>query len=160
MLTLYFSVTHHSEREQISPNNMARQRKPSSIRLLARPGSFSLLVNYFHFHWTCKPQFYSEIACRCRYRPHSSWCERGDSNPHGFTRQILSLVRLPIPPLSHCKDYTKRKGTSCTNDLHRARFWAVVHRWLYRWREPRHLTALRDTIARYRATELRSVPGR
>ena len=29
------------------------------------------------------------------------WCERGDSNPYGFTRQILSLVRLPIPPLSH-----------------------------------------------------------
>jgi hypothetical protein len=29
-----------------------------------------------------------------------TWCERGDSNPHGFTRQILSLVRLPIPPLS------------------------------------------------------------
>ncbi len=28
------------------------------------------------------------------------WCERGDLNPHGFTRQILSLVRLPIPPLS------------------------------------------------------------
>ena len=33
--------------------------------------------------------------------PISDWCERGDSNPHGFTRQILSLVRLPIPPLSH-----------------------------------------------------------
>ena len=31
----------------------------------------------------------------------NDWCERGDSNPHGFTRQILSLVRLPIPPLSH-----------------------------------------------------------
>ena len=30
----------------------------------------------------------------------TGWCERGDSNPHGFTRQILSLVRLPIPPLS------------------------------------------------------------
>ena len=30
----------------------------------------------------------------------SLWCERGDSNPHGFPRQILSLVRLPIPPLS------------------------------------------------------------
>ena len=29
------------------------------------------------------------------------WCERRDSNPHGFPRQILSLVRLPIPPLSH-----------------------------------------------------------
>ncbi len=33
--------------------------------------------------------------------PKLIWCERGDSNPHGFTRQILSLVRLPIPPLSH-----------------------------------------------------------
>ena len=37
-----------------------------------------------------------------------AWCERGDSNPHGFTRQILSLVRLPIPPLSResptCRD--------------------------------------------------------
>jgi hypothetical protein len=31
----------------------------------------------------------------------SCWCERGDSNPHGLPRQILSLVRLPIPPLSH-----------------------------------------------------------
>ena len=30
----------------------------------------------------------------------SDWCERGDSNPHGLPRQILSLVRLPIPPLS------------------------------------------------------------
>ena len=39
----------------------------------------------------------------------NSWCERGDSNPHGFTRQILSLVRLPIPPLSHAHNYTKGK---------------------------------------------------
>jgi hypothetical protein len=31
----------------------------------------------------------------------NDWCERGDSNPHGLPRQILSLVRLPIPPLSH-----------------------------------------------------------
>jgi hypothetical protein len=29
------------------------------------------------------------------------WCERGDSNPHGFPRQDLNLVRLPISPLSH-----------------------------------------------------------
>ena len=35
------------------------------------------------------------------------WCERGDSNPHGFTRQILSLVRLPIPPLSHAAAETR-----------------------------------------------------
>ena len=34
-------------------------------------------------------------------RPQNPWCERGDLNPHGFPRQILSLVRLPIPPLSH-----------------------------------------------------------
>ena len=36
----------------------------------------------------------------------NNWCERGDSNPHGFTRQILSLVRLPIPPLSHFREPT------------------------------------------------------
>jgi hypothetical protein len=41
-------------------------------------------------------------------RPEITWCERGDSNPHGFTRQILSLVRLPIPPLSRALNYTKR----------------------------------------------------
>jgi hypothetical protein len=35
----------------------------------------------------------------------NDWCERGDSNPHGFTRQILSLVRLPIPPLSRKRNY-------------------------------------------------------
>jgi len=29
-----------------------------------------------------------------------SWCERGDSNPHPLRDQILSLARLPIPPLS------------------------------------------------------------
>jgi hypothetical protein len=29
------------------------------------------------------------------------WCERRDSNPHGFPHQILSLARLPVPPLSH-----------------------------------------------------------
>lgn len=31
----------------------------------------------------------------------SVWCERGGSNPHSLSRQILSLVRLPVPPLSH-----------------------------------------------------------
>jgi hypothetical protein len=30
----------------------------------------------------------------------ATWCERGDSNPHTFRYQILSLARLPIPPLS------------------------------------------------------------
>ena len=28
------------------------------------------------------------------------WCERGDSNPHPLRDQILSLARLPVPPLS------------------------------------------------------------
>jgi len=31
----------------------------------------------------------------------TTWCERGDSNPHIKGHQILSLARLPIPPLSH-----------------------------------------------------------
>src|SRR5260370_6568863 len=42
------------------------------------------------------------------------WCERGDLNPHGFLRQILSLVRLPISPLSqwssHQRLYRDRRG--------------------------------------------------
>jgi hypothetical protein len=29
------------------------------------------------------------------------WCRRRDSNPHDITRQILSLLRLPISPLRH-----------------------------------------------------------
>jgi hypothetical protein len=41
------------------------------------------------------------------------WCERGDSNPHALRRQILSLVRLPIPPLSHwAVSYCKREEPS------------------------------------------------
>ena len=35
------------------------------------------------------------------------WCERGDSNPHTFRYQILSLARLPIPPLSLAKSAVK-----------------------------------------------------
>jgi hypothetical protein len=27
-------------------------------------------------------------------RSAEDWCERGDSNPHGFTRQILSLCTV------------------------------------------------------------------
>src|SRR5258708_38040770 len=38
-------------------------------------------------------------------RKEKEWCERGDSNPHGLPRQILSLVRLPIPPLSPEPNY-------------------------------------------------------
>ncbi len=34
------------------------------------------------------------------FRREEFWCERGDLNPHGLLRQILSLVRLPISPLS------------------------------------------------------------
>ena len=40
----------------------------------------------------------------------SGWCERGDSNPHGLPRQILSLVRLPIPPLSRLLTIYHRAG--------------------------------------------------
>ncbi len=42
----------------------------------------------------------------------SCWCERGDSNPHGFPRQILSLVRLPIPPLSQ-SDFHSLDANAC-----------------------------------------------
>lgn len=33
------------------------------------------------------------------------WCWRGESNPQGDKpRQILSLLRLPVPPLQHGRD--------------------------------------------------------
>src|SRR5512132_584477 len=35
------------------------------------------------------------------------WCERGDSNPHTFRYQILSLARLPIPPLSRWRSHDR-----------------------------------------------------
>ena len=56
----------------------------------------------------------------------SCWCERGDSNPHGFTRQILSLVRLPIPPLSH---RSTRQWSHCSVRLlclHRLYVWGRI----------------------------------
>src|SRR5574341_2020085 len=44
----------------------------------------------------------------------SYWCEGRDSNPHAFRRQILSLVRLPIPPPSQKEStyYSHRGGGS------------------------------------------------
>jgi hypothetical protein len=51
-----------------------------------------------------------------RLRSRKEWCERGESNPHGLPRQILSLVRLPVPPLSHglniCRDAACRVSHS------------------------------------------------
>ena len=51
----------------------------------------------------------------------SDWCERGDSNPHPLRDQILSLARLPIPPLSHGTHYivqeiAAHEQGSCTAD--------------------------------------------
>jgi hypothetical protein len=39
------------------------------------------------------------------------WCERGDSNPHPLRDQILSLARLPIPPLSRRSIIYKELGS-------------------------------------------------
>src|SRR5277367_3579878 len=46
------------------------------------------------------------------------WCERGDLNPHGFPRQILSLVRLPIPPLSHVSHRLRWTPLNLNSFLH------------------------------------------
>src|SRR5262252_3968969 len=40
------------------------------------------------------------------------WCERGDSNPHTFRYQILSLARLPIPPLSRSRENSTALGVA------------------------------------------------
>jgi len=49
------------------------------------------------------------------------WCERGDSNPHGFTRQILSSTRTKNQQLSE----------SCA-DLYRPVFMLVCVRFTFR----------------------------
>jgi hypothetical protein len=64
-----------------------------SLRRQARHGLSSL----------SRPQM-SHLGRRYGEEILSCWCERGDSNPHGLPRQILSLVRLPISPLSHSAD--------------------------------------------------------
>src|SRR6266404_8227965 len=45
------------------------------------------------------------------------WCERGDSNPHTFRYQILSLARLPIPPLSQLME-TKTRIAHTSKPMH------------------------------------------
>jgi hypothetical protein len=45
-------------------------------------------------------------------------CEEGDSNPHFFRNQILSLARLPVPPSSRDEvsttyDFEAQASTSC-----------------------------------------------
>ena len=73
------------------------------------------------------------------------WCERGDSNPHGFTRQILSLVRLPIPPLSQPEQLYKAAEILSTH---------VIQEW-------RHTTRTGAAIfLPDRFTVRRSVPDR
>ena len=49
---------------------------------------------------------FAYLGCSHKFEFCSHWCERGDSNPHGLPRQLLRLVRLPIPPLSRM-----RRGT-------------------------------------------------
>ena len=45
----------------------------------------------------------------------SDWCERGELNPHGLPRQILSLMRLPFRhSRTHgCACMTERKWSRC-----------------------------------------------
>ena len=59
------------------------------------------------------------------------WCERGDSNPHTFRYQILSLARLPIPPLSRWRSHDQqsrgaKKNITCTLSHHNASGWGLV----------------------------------
>src|SRR5215469_14100944 len=45
------------------------------------------------------------------------WCERGDSNPHGFTRQILSLFFARAPTGKQEHDLTKSTGCGFTESI-------------------------------------------
>ena len=58
---------------------------------------------------------YQEVTGKAgmRKKPRiSRKCERGDLNPYGVTRWILSPVRLPVPPLSHALFYAVFRGLS------------------------------------------------
>jgi hypothetical protein len=56
---------------------------------------------YNYWRSTSRQRAGSEKENQLQVVEGEAWCERGESNPHGFPRQILSLVRLPISPLSH-----------------------------------------------------------
>src|SRR5687767_6313886 len=63
------------------------------------------------------------------YRQPNHWCERGDSNPHTFRYQILSLARLPIPPLSHFLNRFERILKSSGRISRVLRFLTTRHFW-------------------------------
>src|SRR2546423_5825098 len=55
------------------------------------------------------------------------WSRRRESNPHrAKLRQILSLLRLPVPPLRACNENSTRRGG--TQDFHRTRDRTEAHR--------------------------------
>src|SRR2546423_5470418 len=55
------------------------------------------------------------------------WSRRRESNPHrAKLRQILSLLRLPVPPLRACNENSTRRGG--TQDFHRTRYGREAHR--------------------------------
>ena len=66
----------------------------STIVLIIYYSIFTNMQKKSLFPWT-DVNGQKKSTYRCKY----SWCGRRDLNPHAVRRQILSLVRLPIPPL-------------------------------------------------------------
>jgi hypothetical protein len=57
-------------------------------------------------------------------------CERGDSNPQALRRQILSLVRLPVSPLSPAEKIARSARHHASGRRERERDTQRVHAWL------------------------------
>ena len=68
----------------------------STIVLIIYYSIFTNMQKKSLFPWT-DVNGQKKSTYRCKY----SWCGRRDLNPHAVRRQILSLVRLPIPPHPH-----------------------------------------------------------
>ena len=78
------------------------------------------------------------------------WCGRRDLNPHALRRQILNLVRLPIPPRPH-------RSRVCRSIARPERAF-LYHREIRRQSKNRSdrpfLTGLRPSIYAWRAMRL------
>ena len=75
-----------------------RQRPTDESRSVPNPPATRASQDYEEQSRSVKPR--DATVGRCCVSKRLRWCERGDSNPHGFTRQILSSRRTKAQRLT------------------------------------------------------------
>src|SRR5205814_1943323 len=66
-----------------------------------------------HLHPNSKGRAGPAPSLRTAVYRHLIWWARRDSNPHPLRGQILSLVRLPVPPRARSKDHDNQQLAAC-----------------------------------------------